>query len=123
MPDNDPTSRAGNLSEPAPGPDRLTEQEVALLECLRGCPTSCRGGGIAWRMDDGDDDGPARVQWLLDADRVLWLLELGVEMAKTGQHPAVIDRAGALLGWRFEGHERDLDEGEGAGTPEAGGDG
>jgi hypothetical protein len=75
---------------------------VALLECLRGCPTSVRGGGIAFRTDDGGDDGPVRIHWLLDVDRVLWLLELGVEMAKTGEYPAVIDRAGALLGWRFD---------------------
>jgi hypothetical protein len=114
------------MSELAPGRDRLTEQEVALLECLRGCPTSVRGGGIDFRTNDGgDDDGPVRVQWLLDADRVLWLLELGVEMAKTGEYPAAIDRAGVLLGWRFEDYERDLDEDEddGAAAPEAGGGG
>jgi hypothetical protein len=105
------------MSELAPGRDRLTEQEVALLECLRGCATSCRGGGIAFRTDDTGDDGPVRIQWLLDADRVLWLLELGVEMAKSGEYPAVIDRAGALLGWRFE----DQDQDEGAAAPEAGG--
>lgn len=27
-------------------------------------------------------------------------------MAKAGEYPAVIDRAAALLGWRFEDHER-----------------
>jgi len=101
------------MSEPASGPVRLTKQEVELLECLNGYVTSCRGGGIAWTIDDGvtlPQPRRSRVEWLLDAGRVAWLLELGAAMAATGEGPAVFDRAAFLLGWRFEDDDQDDDQ-------------
>jgi hypothetical protein len=107
------------MRTPASGPVQLTKQEVELLECLYGYGvTSCRGGGIAWSICDGGtfEKGRLRVEWLLDAYRVVWLLELGAEMAATGEGPAVFDRAAFLLGWRFE-DDQDQDGDGGAVAP------
>src|SRR6266516_861169 len=116
-----PYVRERHMSEPASGPVRLTKQEVELLECLNGYVTSCRGGGIAWTIDDGvtlPQPRRSRVEWLLDAGRVAWLLELGAKMAATGESPAVFDRAAFLLGWRPDDDE---DQDDDAAAPEAGG--
>ena len=106
------------MSEPASGPVQLTKQEVELLECLYGSGVTSWSGGYAGGIDDGGTiphPRRSRVAWLLDAGRVVWLLELGAEMAATGERPAVFDRAAFLLGWRFEDDDQDDDQDEDAG--------
>ena len=108
-----PYVRERHMSEPALGPVQLTKQEVELLECLCGSGVSSWSGGYAGGIDDGGTiphPRRSRVAWLLDAGRVVWLLELGAEMAATGERPAVFDRAASLLGWRFEDDDQDDDQ-------------